>query len=101
MLVTQANISRVLLNLFKRLIFVMFRDSSSPPPNVPAVNIHIFSLVHQLPLILTLTFVPLSYLFGLWHDMYIQLGRVYLRAFEDCIGLFIFSLLLLLFQNLY
>ena len=71
------NISRVLLNLFKRLIFVMFKDSSS----LPAVNIHIFSLGHQLRLLLALTFVPLPCLFGFCHDMYIHLGRVYLRDF--------------------
>ena len=50
------------------------------PPNVVAVNIHIFSLVHQLRLLFTLTFAPLPYLFGLCHDMYIQLGRIYLRS---------------------
>ena len=55
-------ISFALLNLFNRLIFVMFKDYS--PPYVHAVNIHIFSLVHQLRLILTLTFVSLPYLFG-------------------------------------
>ena len=76
--VTLGNISRVSLNLFKRSIFVMFKGEELPP-NVPAVKIHIFSLVQQLRLLLTLTFVPLSYLFGLCHEMYIQLGRVYLR----------------------
>ena len=48
------------------------------PPNVPAINIHIFSLAHQLRLLLTLTFVPLPYLFSLCHDVD-QLGGVYLR----------------------
>ena len=33
----------------------------TPSPNVHAVNIHIFSLVHQLQLLLALTFVPLPY----------------------------------------
>ena len=75
--VTLGNISRVLLNLYKRYICNVQRLLL--PPNVPVVNIHIFSLVHQLRLLLTLTFVPLPYLFGLCHDMYIQLGRVYLR----------------------
>ena len=42
-------------------------------------NIHIFSLVHELRLLLTLNLVPLPYLFGYCYDMYIQLGRVYLR----------------------
>ena len=78
----------------------MFKDEELHP-NVPAVNIHIFSLVQQLRLLLTLTFVPLSYLFGLCHDMYIQLGRVYLRDVWGLHWYFQFSLLLLLFQNLY
>ena len=72
------NICRVLLNLTKRLIFAMFKDSLLPP-NVHAVNSHIFSLVHKLRLLLALTFVPLPYLFGKCHDMYIHMGRVYLR----------------------
>ena len=86
--VTMENISRVLLSLFKRLMFVMFKGSSSPLPlppapplNVPAVSIHVFSLVHQLLLLLTLPFVPLPYLFGVRHDMYIQFSRVCLRDF--------------------
>ena len=41
---------------------VILKDSS--PPTVHAVNIHIFSLVHQLRLPLALFFVPLLYLFG-------------------------------------
>ena len=76
--VTLGNISRVLLNLFKRLIFVLFKSASSHLM-FPLHNIHIFSLVHQLRLLLTLTFVPLPYLFGLCHEMYIQSGRVYLQ----------------------
>ena len=74
--VTLGNISRVLLNLFKRYICNV--QSLLLPPNVPIVNIRISSLVHQVRLLLTLTFASLVYLFGLCH-MYIQLGRVYLR----------------------
>ena len=83
--VTLGNISSVLLNLIKRLIFVTLREKckirtrkdsvfghfsrsvilkDSSPPNVHAVNIHIFSLIHQLRLPLALFFVPLLYLFG-------------------------------------
>ena len=74
--VIMENICRVLLNLTKRCINF---QRLLLPPNVHAVNSHIFSLVHQLRLLLALTFVPLPYLFGKCHDMYIQLGRVYLR----------------------
>ena len=66
--VTLGNIYCVLLNLFERLIFAMFKDSY--PPNVQAVNIHILSSVHQLRLLLVVTSVPLPYLFGHCHDMY-------------------------------
>ena len=52
--VTLGNICFVLLNLIKRFIFVMFKLLH--PPNVHTVNIHIFSLVHQLRLLLALTF---------------------------------------------
>ena len=61
--VTPGSISRVLLNLTKRLMFVMFQRLLVRL-NVHAVNIYIFSLVHQLRLLLTLNFVPLHYLFG-------------------------------------
>ena len=53
---TLENIPRILLNLIKRLIFLMYKDSS--PPNVHAVNIHIFLLVYQLRLLLALTLFP-------------------------------------------
>ena len=46
--VTLENISRVILNLTKRLTFAMFKDFFSH-------NSYIFSLVHQLRLLLTLT----------------------------------------------
>ena len=52
------NISRILLNLIERLIKLLY------PPNVHVVNIYILSLVHQLRLLLALTFVLLSYLFS-------------------------------------
>ena len=52
------NISRILLNLVERLIKLLY------PPNVHVVNIYILSLVHQLRLLLALTFVLLSYLFS-------------------------------------
>ena len=54
--VTRENIPRILLNLIKRLIFLMYKDSS--PPNVHTVNIHIFLLVYQLRLLLALTLFP-------------------------------------------
>ena len=61
--VTLGNIS--LINLIKRFIFVMFRNAfTCNNNNDHAVNIHIFSLVHQLRLLLVLTFVPLPYLSG-------------------------------------
>ena len=66
--VTLENISPVLLNQFKRLIFAIFLRLLLSP-NVSKVKIHIFSLVHQLQLLLTLTFASLSYLFGLFHGM--------------------------------
>ena len=52
------NISRVLLNLFKILIFVMFKQLLSPP------NVHAVNISSQITLLLALTFVPLPYLFG-------------------------------------
>ena len=72
------NIYRVLLNLTKRLVIALFQDSSSFPM-FTQLTVIFFSLVHQLGLLLTLTFVPLPYMFGYCHDIYIQLGRVYLR----------------------
>ena len=42
----------------------MFKDPFSLSLNVYPVNNHIFSLVHQLRLLLTLTFAPLPYIFG-------------------------------------
>ena len=67
--VTLGNISSILLNLTKRYLQCL---RLLLPPSVHAVNSHIVSLVHQLRLLLALTF-------GQYHDMYIQLGRVYLR----------------------
>ena len=64
------------LNIIKRFIFC---NVQTPYSNVPAVNIHIFSLVHQLRLLLALTFVALQYPFGWCLDMYFQWARVYLR----------------------
>ena len=55
--VTLGNISLVLLNLIKRFILVMFKLF----PPMFTVNIHIFSLVHQLQMFRALTFVPLPY----------------------------------------
>ena len=83
--VTLENIPRALLNLFKRLIFAMFKDSYSLP----------------MPLLLTLTFVLLPYLFGLCHDTYIQLWSVYLPDVWRLHWSFWFSLFFLLFQNFY
>ena len=78
--VTMGIIYRVLLNIFnvQRLLL---------PPNAPAVNIRIFSLVHQLRLLLTLTFFP--YLICLVRvTMYINWEEFIYGTFEDCIGLF-------------
>ena len=61
--VTLGNISRVWLNLIKRLISWNVQRLLSPP-NVHTVNIYILSLVHQLLLLVALIFVPLPYLFG-------------------------------------
>ena len=44
------------------------------------MKFHIFYLVHQLQVLLALTFVPLPNLFGYYLDMYFHLGRVYLRV---------------------
>ena len=57
--VTLRNISFVLLNLIKRLLFVIFKDS--PPSQC---------LCSPMKLLLAFTFAPLSYLFGQCHDMY-------------------------------
>ena len=73
--VTLGNISRILLNLtpiLLNLINICNVRRLLLPLNFYSVNIHIFTLVHQLRLLLTLTFVPLPYVFGLRHDMYIQ-----------------------------
>ena len=64
--ITLRNFSLVLLNLIKRLILYLQCLKTPPPPNVRAMNIHIFSLVHQFRLILALTCFPLPYLFGVW-----------------------------------
>ena len=61
-MVTLGNISRVLLNLIKRFIFVMLKNSS--PFHIHAGIFHIFSCVHQLRLLLAFTYVPLPYLLG-------------------------------------
>ena len=68
--VTQGNISPFLLKLIKRLIFAMFKDSS-PYTNVHAININI--LVHEVRLLLALTFVLFPYLLGSCRDMYFRL----------------------------
>ena len=49
--VTLGDISLVLLNLIKK---IHIYSVHTPSPNVHAVNIHIFSLFHQLQLLLTL-----------------------------------------------
>ena len=61
--VTLGNISHILLNLTKTLIFAMFKDSS-PPLNVHVVNSHVSSSIHQLRMLLALTFFPFPYLSG-------------------------------------
>ena len=61
--VTLGNISRVLLNLTEKLHICNVQRLLFPL-NVYVVNNHIFSLLHQSLLLLTLTFVPLPYLFG-------------------------------------
>ena len=78
------NVALVLINLIKRFIFVMFKLL---PPNVHAVNIHIFSLVYQLQLLLTLTFVPSRYLFG-WFLICLFNGEQFIyKTFQHCIAL--------------
>ena len=65
--VTLGNISRILLNLtpiLLNLINICNVQRLLLPLNFHSVNIHIFTLVHQLRLLLALTFVPLPYLFG-------------------------------------
>ena len=57
------NVFCVLLNLIKRLIFIMFKDSSSRPMLMHVNYIHFFSIVHQLRLLHVLTFVPFPFLF--------------------------------------
>ena len=81
--VTLRDISRVLLNLINichvlRLLL---------PPNVYAVNIYIFSLVHQLRLLPTLTFVPLPHLFGSVMILTFNWEEFIYGTFEDCIGI--------------
>ena len=76
--ITLGNISRFLrflINLIKWLMFELFKDSSTFT-NVQAGNIRI--LVHEVRLLLALTFVPLPYMQGWCHDIYFQLWRVYL-----------------------
>ena len=76
------NISCVLLNLTRillNLIHICNVQRPLLPVNVHLVNIHIFSLVHLLRLLLTLNFVPLPCLFDICLDTYIQLGRMYLQ----------------------
>ena len=61
----------------------------TPSPNFHAVNIDIFSLVHQLSLHLALTFVPLHYLLGQCLDIYIfKWEELIYGKFEDCIGFY-------------
>ena len=65
--VTLGNISRILLNLtpiLSSLINICNVQRLLLPLNFYSVNIHIFTLVHQLRMLLTLTFIPLPYLFG-------------------------------------
>ena len=61
--VTLINISRVLLNLTKRMIFPNVQRLLLSP-NVYTVNSLFFSLAHQLRLPLALVFVLLPDLFG-------------------------------------
>ena len=56
----------------------MFEDSS-PQKNAHALNIHVFFLVHQLRVLLALSFVSLPYLFDKCLDMYFPYGRDYIR----------------------
>ena len=66
--VTLGNISRVLINLIKRFMFAMFKDSS-PLPLVTQLKF-IFSLQFTNHF---LTFVSLRYQFGQCHDIYLRL----------------------------
>ena len=51
------------------------------------INIHLSSLVHQLQLLLVLTFAALPYLFDQCLDMYFNREEFIYGTFEDCIGL--------------
>ena len=56
------------------------------PPNVHAVNIHIFSLANRLRLLLALTFVALPYLVGVFICILNGDKFIYVK-FEDFNGL--------------
>ena len=89
--VTLENISLVLLNLFKRLILVNVQRLHLPP-DVPAFNIHIFSLIYQLQLILTLTLVPFPiYLVCVMICTFDWEEFIY-GTFEDCIVFLILTI---------
>ena len=101
--VTLGNVFRVLLNLTRILLDLINICSVQGLLlllNFHAVNINILSLVHQLQLLLTLTFVPLPYLFGSCHDMYVHI-QFNFGTFEDCIVLFNSQDRSFLFQSLY
>ena len=51
------------------------------------INIHLSSLVHQLQLLLVLTFAALPYLFDQCLDMYFNREEFIYGTFEDCVGL--------------
>ena len=98
------NIYRVLLNLFKRLIFLTFKDSSFLPMFPQLTFIFSLYLVHQLQLLLTLTFFPLPYLFGLCHDINIQLETIGKSLFTGRLRIALIFLIVAIapfFQNLY
>ena len=71
--VTMGNISRALLNLIKRLIFVIFKYPSAPIYSRSENSYFLFSS----PIT---TFALLPYLFGYYFDTYFHFERVYLRG---------------------
>ena len=67
----------------------MFEDSS-PQKNAHAVNIHVFFFVHQLRVLLALSFVSLPYLMiSVWICIF-HMAEIIYEMLEDCICLYNF-----------
>ena len=98
--VTLGNICRVLLNLTKRLIFAMFKDSSSLPMFTQLTVIFSLWLINYGCLSPLLLFPYLICLASVMICIFSWEEFIY-GLFEDCIGLFISQYRSFLFQNLY